>query len=52
MVKTSSAGGVGSIPDQRTKMSHTKAWLKKKKKKRRGQASMPSVLVKETGEFS
>ena len=51
MVKTSSAGGVGSIPDQRTKMSHTKAWLKKKKK-RRGQASMPSVLVKETGEFS
>ena len=34
MVKTSSAGGVGSIPDQRTKMSHTKVWLKKKKKKK------------------
>ena len=51
MVKTSSAGGVGSVPDQRTKMSHTKVWLKKKKK-RRGKASMPSVLMKETGEFS
>ena len=51
MVKTSNAGGMCSIPGQRTKMSHTKAWPKKKKK-RRGKASMPSVLVKEIGEFS
>ena len=51
VVKTSNAGGMCSIPGQRTKMSHTKAWPKKKKK-RRGKASMPSVLVKEIGEFS
>ena len=34
MVKTSNAGGMCSIPGQRTKMSHTKAWPKKKKKKK------------------
>ena len=48
-LRLSNTGGMGSIPGQRTKMSHTKHG---KKRRRRGKASMSSVLVKETGEFS